>query len=59
MQNEKQRLIEAQADRERSLFGLSRILNLDPRQVLELADSLNFFDTPQPETEPEPKAEAA
>jgi outer membrane protein len=52
LQNEKQRLIEAQADRERSLFGLSRILNLDPRQVLELADSLNFFDTPQPETEP-------
>jgi outer membrane protein len=52
LQNEKQRLIEAQADRERSLFGLSRVLNLDPRQVLELADSLNFFDTPQPETEP-------
>src|ERR1700722_12570682 len=52
LQNEKQRLIEAQADRERSLFGLSRILNLDPRQVIELADSLNFFDTPQPETEP-------
>jgi outer membrane protein len=52
LQNEKQRLIEAQADRERSLFGLSRLLNLDPRQVLELADSLGFFDTPQPEVEP-------
>ena len=52
LQNEKQRLIEAQADRERSLSGLSRILNLDPRQVLELADSLGFFDTPQPEAEP-------
>src|SRR6201995_6081614 len=35
LQNEKQRLIEAQADRERSLYGLSRILNLDPRQVIE------------------------
>lgn len=52
LQNEKQRLIEAQADRERSLFGLSRLLNLDPRQVLELADSLGFFDTPQPEVAP-------
>jgi outer membrane protein len=52
LQNEKQRLIEAQADRERSLYGLSRILNLDPRQVIELADSLSFFDTPQPEAEP-------
>jgi outer membrane protein len=52
LQNEKQRLIEAGADRERSLFGLSRLLNLDPRQVIELADSLGFFDTPQPEVEP-------
>ena len=51
LQNEKQRLIEAEADRERSLFGLSRLLNLDPRQVVELADSLSFFDTPQPEAE--------
>ena len=51
LQNEKQRLIEAEADRERSLFGLSRLLNLDPRQAIELADSLSFFDTPQPEVE--------
>ena len=49
LQNEKQRLLEAQADRETSLFGLSRLLNLDPRQTIELADSLSFFDTPQPE----------
>ena len=52
LQNEKQGFIEAEADRERSLFGLSRLLNLDPRQVIELRDSLGFFDTPQPETEP-------
>jgi outer membrane protein len=52
LQNEKQRLIEAEADRERSLFGLSRLLNLDPRQVIELGDALGFFDTPQPEVEP-------
>jgi len=52
LQNEKQRLIEAQNDRETSLFALSRLLNLDPRQSIELADSLSFFDTPQPEVEP-------
>jgi outer membrane protein len=52
LQNEKQRLIEAEADRETSLFALSRLLNLDPRQLIELADSLSFFDTPQPEAEP-------
>jgi outer membrane protein len=52
LQNEKQRLIEAQADEQRSLFALGRILNLDPRQELQLTDSLAFFDTPQPEVEP-------
>jgi len=52
LQNEKQRLIEAETDRETSLFGLSRLLNLDPRQGIELGDSLSFFDTPQPEVEP-------
>lgn len=51
LQNEKQRLIEAENDREASLFGLSRLLNLDPRQKVELADSLSFFDTPQPDVE--------
>jgi outer membrane protein len=52
LQNEKQRLIEAETDRETSLFVLSRLLNLDPRQAIELADSLSFFDTPQPDVEP-------
>ncbi|HEV2101481.1 MAG TPA: TolC family protein [Candidatus Acidoferrum sp.] len=51
LQNEKQRLIEAENDREASLFGLSKLLNLDPRQKIELADSLGFFDTPQPDVE--------
>ncbi|MGC2887701.1 MAG: TolC family protein, partial [Candidatus Acidiferrum sp.] len=51
LQNEKQRLLEAEDDRDTSLFGLSRLLNLDPRQAIELADSLSFFDTPQPEVE--------
>jgi outer membrane protein len=52
LQNEKQRLIEAETDRETSLFALSRLLNLDPRQAIELGDSLSFFETPQPEVEP-------
>src|SRR5580704_6203966 len=51
LQNEKQRLLQAQDDRDTSLFGLSRLLNLDPRQNIELGDSLSFFDTPQPEME--------
>jgi outer membrane protein len=51
LQNEKQRLIEAEAQRETSVFGLSRLLNLDPRQQIELLDSLSFFETPQPEME--------
>ena len=51
LQNEKQRLIEAENSRDSELFGLSKLLNLDPRQKLELADSLSFFETPQPEVE--------
>ena len=51
LQNEKQRLLEAEADRETSLFALSRLLNLDPRQAIELGDSLSYFETPQPEVE--------
>jgi outer membrane protein len=51
LQNEKQLLIQAENDRDASLFILSRLLNLDPRQKVELADSLDFFDTPQPDME--------
>ncbi|HXT75781.1 MAG TPA: TolC family protein [Candidatus Eisenbacteria bacterium] len=51
LQNENQRLITAEANRETSLYGLSRLLNLDPRQKVELADSLSFFETPQPDME--------
>lgn len=48
LQNERQRLIQAENDRDASLFGLSRLLNLDPRQKIQLADALGFFETPQP-----------
>lgn len=51
LQNEKQVLIQAENDRDASLFGLSKLLNLDPRQKIALADSLSFFDTPQPEVD--------
>src|SRR5437899_2172834 len=51
LQNEKQRLLEAENERETLLYGLNRLLNLDPRQQLELEDSLSFFDTAQPEVE--------
>jgi outer membrane protein TolC len=49
LQNEKQALLVAQTDRDSSLFALSRLLNLDPHQEIALADSLSFFNTPQPE----------
>ena len=49
LQNEKQRLIEAENEREANLYGLSKLLNLDPRQKIDLADSLSFFETPQPD----------
>jgi outer membrane protein len=52
LQNEKQRLMEAENDRDAALFGLNKLLNLDPRQKIELADALSFFETPQPEVDP-------
>jgi outer membrane protein len=49
LQNERQALLVAQTDRDSSLYALSRLLNLDPHQEITLADSLSFFDTPQPD----------
>src|ERR1700733_13224027 len=50
-QNEQQRLIESRTSLATSLFGLARLLNLDPHQgdtnqPIELADSSEFFHTP-------------
>ncbi len=45
-QNEQQRLIEARTTLQTSLFGLSRLLNVDPHQPIELADASEFFKTP-------------
>jgi outer membrane protein TolC len=47
LQNEKQRLIEAQTQEEVALYGLVRLLNLEPHQKVELADKPSFFQTPE------------
>jgi outer membrane protein len=47
LQNEKQRLIVSRTQLETSLYGLARLLNLDPRQRVELGDAVSFFDTPE------------
>ena len=47
LQNEKQRLIVARTQLDTALFGLSRLLNVDPRQTIEIADEVSFFDTPE------------
>jgi outer membrane protein TolC/anti-anti-sigma regulatory factor len=47
LQNEKQRLIEAQTGLETSLYGLVRLLSLDPHQKVELTDGVSFFQTPE------------
>jgi len=46
LQNETQRRITAQTDLDTSLFGLGRLLSLDPHRQIELADSVSFFETP-------------
>jgi outer membrane protein len=47
LQNQQQRLIEAQTQYQTSLYGLSRMLNLDPNRSIELTDQLSFFQTPE------------
>ncbi len=46
LQNERQRLIEAQTQFETSLYGLAQLLNVDPTRDIELADQVSFFETP-------------
>jgi len=47
LQNEKQRLILARTQLQTSLFGLARLLSVDPHRTIELADQMAFFDTPE------------
>jgi outer membrane protein TolC len=46
LQNETQNLITAQTNVQTSLYGLTRLLNIDAAQPIELADNMNFFETP-------------
>ena len=69
LQNEKQRLLEAETQQKVALYGLARLLNLDPQREIELADTPSFYETPEIdasrsleqayETRPEMKALAA
>lgn len=47
LQNEKQLLIVAETQLKTVLYGLVRILNLNPQQTVELADEVSFFQTPE------------
>jgi len=47
LQNEKQRLIVAQTNEQIALYGLSKLLNIDPQRKIVLEDQTNFFQTPE------------
>jgi outer membrane protein TolC/ABC-type transporter Mla MlaB component len=47
LQNEKQRLLEAETQEKVALYGLTRLLNLEPQREIELADTPSFYETPQ------------
>jgi outer membrane protein TolC len=69
LQNEKQRLLEAETQQKVALYGLARLLNLEPHREILLADTPSFYETPEIdasrsleqayETRPEMKALAA
>ena len=46
LQNQKQGLIVAQTNEQIALYGLAKLLNIDPRQKIELADQGSFSETP-------------
>jgi outer membrane protein TolC len=46
LQNEKQRVIVAHTELETGLYGLGRLLSVDPKRRIELADQVQFFETP-------------
>jgi outer membrane protein TolC len=46
LQNEKQRVLVSLTELETGLFGLGRLLSVDPKQKIELADQVQFFETP-------------
>ncbi len=46
LQAEKQRLIAARTSYQTALFGLGRLLNVEPARNVELTDTVSFFETP-------------
>ncbi len=46
LQNEDQNLIQAQTTEKTSLYGLARLLNVDPHTHLVLTDQMSFYRTP-------------
>jgi outer membrane protein len=47
LQNQQQRLIEAQTQLKTSTYALAQLLNVDPSEQIEPADQLSFFETPE------------
>jgi len=47
LQNERQRLIEAQTQLQTSIYGLAQLLNVDPKREITLTDQVSFFETPE------------
>jgi outer membrane protein TolC len=47
LQNEKQVLIAVQTQYDVALYGISRLLSIDPRQPIQLSDAMSFFETPE------------
>ena len=47
LQNEKQRLITSETEYQTALYGLARLLDLDPGRNIALSDEMSFFSTPQ------------
>lgn len=46
LQNEKQQLIIAQTNQKIALYGLAKLLNVNPAQQITFSDRLTFFETP-------------
>jgi outer membrane protein TolC len=45
-QNERQNVLVAETQFKTSVYALARLLNIDPRTPMELADQASFFETP-------------
>lgn len=46
LQNEKQALIVAETNERIALYGLGKLLNLNPQEQITLSDQISFFETP-------------